>query len=57
MEFENVKSENGVKVEYILTDENHSAELIREEIFTAEKFALYINMKLFDTYLIKITAL
>ena len=57
VEFENVKSENGVKVEYILTDENHSAELIREEIFTAEKFALYINMKLFDTYLIKITAL
>ncbi len=57
VEFENVKSENGVKVEYILTDNDHSAEIIREEIFTAEKFALYINMKLFDTYLIKITAI
>ncbi|MBE6667365.1 MAG: hypothetical protein E7607_03535 [Ruminococcaceae bacterium] len=57
VEFENVKSANGVKVEYILTDDTHDAELIREEIFTAEQFALYINMKLFDTYLIKITAL
>ena len=57
VEFENVRSENGVKVEYILTDSDRNAEIIREEIFTAEKFALYINMKLFDTYLIRITAL
>ena len=55
--FENVKSENGVKLEYYLLDDDHDAKLIREETFTSEKFATYLDMKLFDTYLIKIIAL
>ena len=55
--FENVKSENGVRVEYYLLDDDHDATLIREETFTAERFALHLDMKLFDTYLIKINAL
>ena len=55
--FENVKSENGVRVEYYLLDNDHDATLVREETFTAESFALHLDMKLFDTYLIKITAL
>ena len=55
--FENVKSENGVRVEYYLLDDDHDATLVREETFTAESFAANLNMKLFDTYLVKIVAL
>ena len=55
--FENVKSEKGVRVEYYLLDDDHDATLVREEIFMAESFALNLDMKLFDTYLIKITAI
>ena len=55
--FENVKSENGVRVEYYLLDNDHDATLIREEIFTAENFAVHLDMKLYDTYLIKLIAL
>ena len=57
VEIENATGENGVKVEYYLLDEEHDATLIREEIFTAQKFAAYLDMKLFDTYLIKIKSL
>ena len=42
------------KVSYYLLDETHDGTLVREEYFTADAFALYIDMKLFDTYLIKI---
>jgi hypothetical protein len=55
--FENFKSENGVRVEYYLLDNEHDATLVREETFTAEGFAANLDMKLFDTYLIKIIAL
>lgn len=55
IKLENVSGE--VKVEYCLVDSDHDGEVIREEIFTSDKFALNLNMKLFDTYLIKITAL
>lgn len=54
---DNVKSENGVRVEYYLLDDGHDAELIREETFTAESFAVNLDMKLYDTYLIKIKAM
>ena len=37
---------------YVL-DENHDLELTREEIFTADKFALYLNMPLHSTVMIK----
>ena len=55
--FENVKSERGVRVEYYLLDDDHDARLIREETFTAENFVAYLDMKLYDTYLIKLIAL
>jgi len=46
-----------VKATYYILDESHDMELIREEIFTAEEFAAYINMPLFTTYLIKFEAI
>ena len=55
--FENAKGEKGVKVEYYLLDDDHDAKLVREEIFAAECFALHLDMKLYDTYLIKLIAL
>ena len=50
--FLNAKKSERVKVEYYLLDADHDGELVREEIFTADEFASYLNMKLFDTYLI-----
>ncbi|MBQ8340419.1 MAG: hypothetical protein IJY16_08240 [Clostridia bacterium] len=55
--FQNVENKNGVRLEYYCLDENHDAELVREEIFTATEFAAYIKMPLFSTYLLKIVAL
>ena len=55
--FQNVDNNNGVRLEYDCLDENHDAELVREEIFTATEFAAYIKMPLFSTYLLKIVAL
>ena len=49
--------ENGVRVEYYLLDEEHNGECVREEEFTSDKFKLHLNMKLFDTYLIKFIAI
>ena len=47
----------GTRVEYYLLDEEHNGELIREEEFESDRFTLHINMKLFDTYLIKFVAI
>ncbi|MBE6645473.1 MAG: hypothetical protein E7612_08900 [Ruminococcaceae bacterium] len=43
----------GTRVEYYLLDGQNNGELLREEIFTSDSFVLHLNMKLFDTYLIK----
>lgn len=40
------------KVSYYLLDENHDAELIREEIVTGENFSAYVKMPLYSVYLI-----
>lgn len=53
LDFVNVKE--SVKVEYYLLDENHSNTLTREEIFTADKFKIYLKMRNYTTYYIKIT--
>ena len=53
--FANAK--NGVRLEYYLLDENHDAELVREEIFTADNFAAYLKMPLNSVYLLKAVAL
>ena len=55
--FSGVESKNGVRLEYYLLDENHDAELVREEIFTASAFAAYLKMPLHGVYLLKAVAL
>ncbi len=57
VEFNNVKNENGVKLEYYLLDENNDAKLVREEKFTSTNFAAYVNMTLYSSYLLKIVKL
>ena len=42
-----------VKAEFYLINEKHSLELVREEYFTSDKFAIITKMKNYDTYLIK----
>ena len=53
VEFKNVESENGVRLEYYCLDEEHDCEIVREEIFTASSFASYIKMPRCSTYLLK----
>lgn len=53
VEFENVDNINGVRLEYYCLDEDRDCELMREEIFTAKNFAVYIKMKNCTTYLLK----
>lgn len=42
-----------VKAEFYLINEKYSLELVREEYFTSDKFAIITKMKNYDTYLIK----
>ena len=55
--FKNVKSENGVRLEYYLHGKENDCELLREEIFTAEEFSAYVKMPLNSTYLMKVVKL
>ncbi|MBR2988335.1 MAG: hypothetical protein IKC64_01275, partial [Clostridia bacterium] len=57
VEFDGVKSANGVKLEYYILDANNDCALIREEVFTAEKFASYITVPVYTTYMLKIVNL
>ena len=43
-----------VKAEFYLINEEKDLELVREEYFTSDKFALIANIKNYDTYLIKL---
>lgn len=43
-----------VRVTCYLLDDTHRDVPVREECFTAPEFALYLDMKLFDTYLITV---
>ncbi len=52
-----VKREGATRVSYYLLDGSHNGECIREEVFTSNTFTLHLEMKLFDTYLIKFTAI
>ncbi len=45
------------KVDYYLLDEAHDCKLVREEIFTAEEFGAYLDVPLFTSYLIKVSAM
>ena len=57
LDFENVKSDNGIKVEYFLLDETHDLEKVREEVFTAESFSAVLNMSIYSSYFVKVTVL
>lgn len=51
--FENA-GEKERKVSYYLLDEDHDAELVRDEIVCGKSFSSYIKMSLYSTYLITI---
>ena len=55
LNFEKFNTGSPLKVEYYLLDESHDLVLVRDEIFTAEKFSSYIKMPLHTTYLIKLS--
>lgn len=55
--FKNVENPGMVKLEYYLLDEDHNAEIVREEIFTSTEFSTYITMPRQSTYLFKIVKL
>ena len=57
LDVKGIVGENGVRAEFYLNDEENDNVLVREEILTGNTAKLYLNMKLFDTYLIKLTAL
>ena len=57
VEFQNVRNNGGVRLEYYLLDASHDCELVREEIFTSSNFASYITLNNFSTYLLKIVKL
>ena len=54
LSLENVQSENGVKVEYYVLDENHDETLIRTDEWNASAFKTVLSLPLYTTYLIKI---
>ncbi len=41
------------RVEFYQLDDAHDGELVREEIFSSDSFNIYLDMKLYDTYLLK----
>ena len=51
---QNLPQKGKARVEYYLLDENNDLCKMRAEKFTADEIALYINMKVHSTYLIKI---
>jgi hypothetical protein len=56
IEIQNIPAENGVVAEFYLLDEKNDSALVRKERLTAKNTSLYLQAKLFDTYLIKLTA-
>ncbi len=56
IEMQNIPGENGVWAEFYLLDEQNNSRLVRKERLTAKSASLYLTMKLFDTYLIKLIA-
>lgn len=52
-----LQAPKGVRVEYYLVDEDKDNKLVREEKFMSNEFSIYLPMKLFDIYLIKLVAM
>ena len=55
LEMKNFPVGSAVRAEYYLLDEEHDMKLMREEIFTAQNFAAYLELPLFTSYLVKFT--
>ena len=47
-------AKDGVRLEYYISDKDNDYRLLREEIFTSDKFASYITMPLNSTYFLRI---
>ena len=41
-------------VQFYCLNAEHDMELVREKVFTAETFSVFLKMRLFDTYYIQI---
>lgn len=52
--FQNLKPGERKKVQFYCLNAEHDMELVREEVFTAETFSVFLKMRLFDTYYIQI---
>ena len=50
-----MKAESRICAEFYLLDAENNSKLVRKEILSSGDFALYLPMKLFDTYLIKLS--
>ena len=50
-------AEKAVRAQFYLLDATHDNKLVREEILTAKECSLYVSMKLFDTCLLRFTAI
>lgn len=57
LSLENVKSDNGVRVEYYLLDETHDQTLVRTDEWKGTEFKTELSLPLFTMYLIKIEKL
>ena len=53
VEFENIPSKVSVAEIYVV-DENNDLKLVSEQTFEADKFAIYLDAKLYNSYLVKI---
>ncbi len=54
IDFKNTKCEKDRTLEFYLLDEKHDCELVRSERITTPDFTVKLNLKLFDTYLLRI---
>lgn len=57
VELTNAFKGKAVKAEYYILDETRNMELVREEIFTADEIAVYLDLPVFTSYYIRLTAI
>ena len=57
LKIEGMNAENGIRAEFYLVDEENNCKLVREELLASNVFSLHLKMKLFDTYLVKLSAI
>ena len=55
IEISGAKKGECVKAEFYLINETHDLELVREEYFTSDRFAIITKMKNYDVYFVKLS--